>query len=70
MQNPIIKTEIKKLDYIDAVRGIAVLMVLMVHTLTFLSSSNLNNYFRQNVSFFNWPVKASEKCSRKYDIAV
>ena len=37
---------IKKLDYIDAIRGLAVLMVLFVHTLTFLSSTNLNGYFK------------------------
>ncbi len=38
--------DIKKLGYIDAIRGIAVLMVLFVHTLTFLSSTNLNSYFK------------------------
>ena len=38
--------DIKKLDYIDAIRGLAVLMVLFVHTLTFLSSTNLNSYFK------------------------
>ncbi len=37
---------LKKLDYIDAVRGIAVLMVLFVHTLTFLDTTNLNHIFR------------------------
>lgn len=41
--------EIKKLDYIDAVRGIAVLLVLLVHTLTFLGGSNLNHFFRMAV---------------------
>jgi peptidoglycan/LPS O-acetylase OafA/YrhL len=40
------QSEIKKLDYIDAVRGIAVLMVLFVHTLTFSDTLNLNHFFR------------------------
>ncbi len=37
---------LKKLDYIDAVRGIAVLMVLFVHTLTFMDTTNLSHFFR------------------------
>ena len=37
---------LKKLDYIDAVRGIAVLMVLFVHTLTLSNTLNLNHFFR------------------------
>ncbi len=37
---------LKKLDYIDAVRGIAVLMVLFVHTLTFMDTANLHHFFR------------------------
>ena len=40
------QTILKKLDYIDAVRGIAVLMVLFVHTLNFLDTTNLNHFFR------------------------
>jgi peptidoglycan/LPS O-acetylase OafA/YrhL len=41
--------EIKKLDYIDAVRGVAVLLVILVHTLTFLDRGGLNSIFRIGV---------------------
>lgn len=46
----------KKLDYIDALRGMAILLVMMVHVSHFGEFRSTNNYFREIVWAGRWGV--------------